>query len=216
MVAPWWPHGGPSEQGTVPLALDGGGGPDQPGLVGSVGRVAQGVDGLQASAPLQAATAVGEGVEGEAAVVLPQAAGSCNTQHGALLVTAPSEGHPEVISHPAAACSNLDGAPSPRDHLSHPMAPQHYQREALCVKRGSEDIYREVLLPNIISTQEGLSYRVSELGCQAEAFPIVLWHWGEEPKCHLLTALLSSPSVGSSSQGAPKDAGRWVLISISN
>lgn len=125
MVAPWWPLGGPSEQGAFPLALDGGGGPDQPGLVGSVGWVAQGVDGLQAGAPLQAAAAVGEGVEGELAVVLPQATGSCNTQHGARLVMAPSEGHPKIISPPTAS-SNLDGAPSPGDHLSHPMAPRHH------------------------------------------------------------------------------------------
>lgn len=40
--------------------------------MGAVGGVAQGVDGLQAGAALQAATVVGEGVKGELAVVHPR------------------------------------------------------------------------------------------------------------------------------------------------
>lgn len=54
--------------------------------MGAVGGVAQGVDGLQAGAALQAATVVGEGVKGELAVVHPQTAGPCNAQHTAFSV----------------------------------------------------------------------------------------------------------------------------------
>lgn len=82
-----WRHqgggGGASEQEAFPPALDRGGSADQPHLVGAVRGVAQGVDGLQAGATLQAAAVVGEGVEGELAVVHPQTAGPCNAQHTA-------------------------------------------------------------------------------------------------------------------------------------
>jgi len=75
----------PSEQGAGALALHLGGGPGDAQLLLAVGRVAHGVEDLPAHATVQAAAAVGEGVEGELAVVHPQAAVPCNAQHRSLV-----------------------------------------------------------------------------------------------------------------------------------
>lgn len=74
-----------SEQGAHAPALDLEGGRHQPQLLLVVGRVAQAVDGLQAHVAVQAAAVLREGVEGELAVVFPQAAVTCNRQHGSRL-----------------------------------------------------------------------------------------------------------------------------------
>lgn len=76
-----------SEQGAHALALDLEGGRHQPQLLLVVGRVAQAVDGLQAHVAVQAAALLREGVEGELAVVFPQAAVTCNRHHRSRLAT---------------------------------------------------------------------------------------------------------------------------------